>query len=144
MKRTVTLIIRTFVLLMLVFECNNIDATNPCDSLHLPYFIKDGNVYSLHSSVSKPCIERELSDYIEQELPIVRYDCSFFRLFIQMTINKSGKVKRLKLLNSKSFKDNMVVWKDVKAIIQNIKFYPATRGKSVDYTLIFCVNLKFY
>src|SRR5574344_630252 len=120
MKRTITSIIRKFVLLMFVFECNNIDATNPCDSLHLPYFIKDGNVYSLYSSVSKPYIERELSDYIEQELPIARYDCTSFRFFIQMTIKKNGKVEKIKLLNGKSFKNNIVAWKDVKGIIQNI------------------------
>ena len=129
---------------MLVFECSNVYATNPKDSLCLPYFVKNGEKCFLHSSVSKPCIERELSDYIEDELPIAIYDCSSFRFFIQMTINKSGKIKKLKLLNSKSFKNNMVAWKDVKSIISNIKFYPATMGRPINYTLKFYVRLIFY
>lgn len=87
---------------------------NHKDSLYLPYFVKDGNVCVLHSSVTDHYIERELSEYIEQKLPIIRYDCTSFRFFIQMKINKKGQAKRLKLLNRKDFKNNMVAWEDVK------------------------------
>jgi hypothetical protein len=38
----------------------------------------------------------------------------------------------------------MVAWEDVKGIIQNIKFYPATIGKPINYTLKFYVRLIFY
>ena len=117
---------------------------NHKDSLYLPYFVKDGNVCVLHSSVTDHYIERELSEYIEQKLPIIRYDCTSFRFFIQMKINKKGQVKRLKLLNRKSFKNNMVAWEDVKKIIRNIDFHTAIRRKPINYNLKFYLRLVFY
>ena len=98
MKQTTTSIIRTLIFIMFFCKFNNIYAMNHKDSLYLPYFVKDGNVCVLHSSVTDHYIERELSEYIEQKLPIIRYDCTSFRFFIQMKINKKGQAKRLKLL----------------------------------------------
>jgi hypothetical protein len=144
MKQTTTSIIRTLIFIMLICKFNNIYATNHKDSLHLPYFVKDGNVCVLHSSVTDHYIERELSEYIEQKLPIIRYDCTSFRFFIQMKINKKGQAKRLKLLNRKSFKNNMVAWEDVKKIIRNIDFHPAIRRKPINYDLKFYLRLVFY
>ena len=144
MQRTITSIIRILVFLILVLECSDVHATTPLDSLHLPYFVENGKQYFLHSTTKKHYIERELSDHIKHELPIARYDGTSFRFFVQMTIKKNGKVKRIKLLNGKSFKNNIVAWEDVKGIIQNINFHQATRGKPINYTLKFYVRMIFY
>ena len=103
---------------------------NHKDSLYLPYFVKDGNVCVLHSSVTDHYIERELSEYIEQKLPIIRYDCTSFRFFIQMKINKKGQAKRLKLLNRKDFKNNMVAWEDVKKNHSQYRFPSRCKRKA--------------
>ena len=144
MKQTTTSIIRTLIFIMLICKFNNIYAMNHKDSLYLPYFVKDGNVCVLHSSATDHYIERELSEYIEQKLPIIRYDCTSFLFFIQMKINKKGQAKRLTLLNRKSFKNNMLAWEDVKKIIRNIDFHPAVRGKPINYDLKFYLRLVFY
>lgn len=144
MKQNIILIIRALFFMLLFFKPNCINAKEHKDSLCLPYFVKDGEKYFLHSSLSSHNLELELSDYIKRKLSIARYDCTSFRFFIKMTINKSGRVKKIKLLNIKSFKNNMIAWREVKDIICNMEFYPATRGKPINFTLKFYVRLKFY
>ena len=49
------------------------DAQGPC-------YIVDGKTYAFVSSTSEQAVEKELSEYIARNLPIIQYDNTFFAL----------------------------------------------------------------
>ena len=45
-----------------------------------PCYVVDGKTYAFVSSTSKQTVEKELSEYIARNLPIIQYDNTFFAL----------------------------------------------------------------
>ena len=109
-----------------------------------PCYVVDGRTYAFVSSTSNQVVEKELSEYIARNLPIIRYDNSSFRFVVSATIGKEGKIKRLRLVNKKSFKGNMWVWKDVKKMLNAVQFKPASYGgKPIRYSFVFQIKVDF-
>ena len=109
-----------------------------------PCYVVDGKTYAFVSSTSKQAVEQELSEYIARNLPIVRYDNSSFRFVVSATIGKEGKIKRLRLVNKKSFKGNMSAWEDVKKLLNAVQFKPVMcGGKAISYSFVFQIKVDF-
>ena len=109
-----------------------------------PCYVVDGKTYAFVSSTSKQAVEKELSEYIARNLPIIRYDNSSFHFVVSATIGKEGKIKRLRLVNKKSFKGSMWVWKDVKKMLNAVQFKPASYGgKPISYSFVFHIKVDF-
>ena len=109
-----------------------------------PCYVVDGRTYAFVSSTSKQAVEQELSEYIARNLPIIRYDNSSFRFVVSATIGKEGKIKRLRLVNKKSFKGNMSAWEDVKKLLNAVQFKPVTYGgKAISYSFVFQIKVDF-
>lgn len=109
-----------------------------------PCYVVDGRTYAFVSSTSKQAVEKELSEYIARNLPIIRYDNSSFRFVVSATIGKEGKIKRLRLVNKKSFKGNMSAWEDVKKLLNAVQFKPVMYGgKAISYSFVFHIKVDF-
>ena len=109
-----------------------------------PCYVVDGRTYAFVSSTSKQAVEQELSEYIARNLPIIRYDNSSFRFVVSATIGKEGKIKRLRLVNKKSFKGNMSAWEDVKKLLNAVQFKPVMYGgKAISYSFVFQIKVDF-
>ena len=109
-----------------------------------PCYVVDGKTYAFVSSTSKQAVEKELSEYIARNLPIIRYDNSSFRFVVSATIGKEGKIKRLRLVNKKSFKGNMSAWEDVKKLLNAVQFKPVMcGGKAISYSFVFQIKVDF-
>ena len=109
-----------------------------------PCYVVDGKTYAFVSSTSKQVVEKELSEYITRNLPIIRYDNSSFRFVVSATIGKEGKIKRLRLVNKKSFKGNMSAWEDVKKLLNAVQFKPVMYGgKAISYSFVFQIKVDF-
>ena len=109
-----------------------------------PCYVVDGKTYAFVSSTSKQAVEQELSEYIARNLPIIRYDNSSFRFVVSATIGKEGKIKRLRLVNKKSFKGNMSAWEDVKKLLNAVQFKPVMcGGKAISYSFGFQIKVDF-
>ena len=109
-----------------------------------PCYVVDGRTYAFVSSTSKQAVEQELSEYIARNLPIIRYDNSSFRFVVSATIGKEGEIKRLRLVNKKSFKGNMSAWEDVKKLLNAVLFKPVTYGgKAISYSFVFHIKVDF-
>ena len=109
-----------------------------------PCYVVDGKTYAFVSSTSKQAVEKELSEYIARNLPIIRYDNSSFRFVVSATIGKEGKIKRLRLVNKKSFKGNMSAWEDVKKLLNAVQFNPVVYGgKAISYSFVFQIKVDF-
>ena len=109
-----------------------------------PCYVVDGKTYAFVSSTSKQAVEQELSEYIARNLPIIRYDNSSFRFVVSATIGKEGEIKRLRLVNKKSFKGNMSAWEDVKKLLNAVQFKPVTYGgKAISYSFVFQIKVDF-
>ena len=109
-----------------------------------PCYIVDGKTYAFVSSTSEQAVEKELSEYIARNLPIIRYDNSCFRFVVSATIGKDGEIKRLRLVNKKSFGGNMSVWEDVKKILNVVQFKPVMYGgKPISYSFVFHIKVDF-
>ena len=109
-----------------------------------PCYVVDGRTYAFVSSTSKQVVEKELSEYIARNLPIIRYDNSSFRFVVSATIGKEGKIKRLRLVNKKSFKGNMSAWEDVKKLLNAVQFKPVMYGgKAISYSFVFHIKVDF-
>ena len=109
-----------------------------------PCYVVDGRTYAFVSSTSKQVVEKELSEYITRNLPIIQYDNSSFRFVVSATIGKEGEIKRLRLVNKKSFKGNMSAWEDVKKLLNAVQFKPASYGgKPISYSFVFHIKVDF-
>ena len=109
-----------------------------------PCYVVDGRTYAFVSSTSKQAVEKELSEYIARNLPIIRYDNSSFRFVVSATIGKEGEIKRLRLVNKKSFKGNMSAWEDVKKLLNAVQFKPVMYGgKAISYSFVFQIKVDF-
>ncbi len=109
-----------------------------------PCYVVDGRTYAFVSSTSKQAVEQELSEYIARNLPIIRYDNSSFRFVVSATIGKEGEIKRLRLVNKKSFKGNMSAWEDVKKLLNAVQFKPVMYGgKAISYSFVFQIKVDF-
>lgn len=109
-----------------------------------PCYVVDGRTYAFVSSTSKQAVEQELSEYIARNLPIIRYDNSSFRFVVTATIGKEGEIKRLRLVNKKSFKGNMSAWEDVKKLLNAVQFKPVVYGgKAISYSFVFQIKVDF-
>lgn len=109
-----------------------------------PCYVVDGKTYAFVSSTSKQAVEQELSEYIARNLPIIRYDNSSFRFVVSATIGKEGEIKRLRLVNKKSFKGNMSAWEDVKKLLNAVQFKPVVYGgKAISYSFVFQIKVDF-
>lgn len=109
-----------------------------------PCYVVDGKTYAFVSSTSKQAVEKELSEYIARNLPIIRYDNSCFRFVVSATIGKEGAIKRLRLVNKKSFKGNMSAWEDVKKLLNAVQFNPVVYGgKAISYSFVFQIKVDF-
>ena len=109
-----------------------------------PCYVVDGRTYAFVSSTSKQAVEKELSEYIARNLPIIRYDNSSFRFVVSATIGKEGEIKRLRLVNKKSFKGNMSAWEDVKKLLNAVQFKPVVYGgKAISYSFVFQIKVDF-
>ena len=109
-----------------------------------PCYVVDGRTYAFVSSTSKQVVEKELSEYIARNLPIIQYDNSSFRFVVSATIGKEGEIKRLRLVNKKSFKGNMSAWEDVKKLLNAVQFKPASYGgKPISYSFVFHIKVDF-
>ena len=109
-----------------------------------PCYVVDGKTYAFVSSTNKQAVEQELSEYIARNLPIIRYDNSSFRFVVSATIGKEGKIKRLRLVNKKSFKGNMSAWEDVKKLLNAVQFKPVMYGgKAISYSFVFHIKVDF-
>ena len=109
-----------------------------------PCYIVDGKTYAFVSSTNAPVIEKDLSEHIARNLPMILYDGTSFRFVVSATIGKRGRLKRLRLVNKKSFKGNMWVWKDVKKMLNAVQFKPASYGgKPISYSFVFQIKVDF-
>ena len=109
-----------------------------------PCYVVDGKTYAFVSSTNEPVIEKELSEHIAQNLPMILYDGTSFRFVVSATIGKRGRLKRLSLVNKKSFKGSMWVWKDVKKMLNAVQFKPASYGgKPISYSFVFQIKVDF-
>ena len=109
-----------------------------------PCYVVDGRTYAFVSSTSKQVVEKELSEYIARNLPIIQYDNSSFRFVVSATIGKEGEIKRLRLVNKKSFKGNMSAWEDVKKLLNAVQFKPVMYGgKAISYSFVFHIKVDF-
>lgn len=109
-----------------------------------PCYVVDGRTYAFVSSTSKQAVEKELSEYIARNLPIIQYDNSSFRFVVSATIGKEGEIKRLRLVNKKSFKGNMSAWEDVKKLLNAVQFKPVMYGgKAISYSFVFQIKVDF-
>ena len=109
-----------------------------------PCYVVDGRTYAFVSSTSKQVVEKELSEYIARNLPIIQYDSTSFRFVVSATIGKEGKIKRLRLVNKKSFKGNMSAWEDVKKLLNAVQFKPVMYGgKAISYSFVFHIKVDF-
>lgn len=60
------------------------------------------------------------------------------------TIGMDGEIKRLRLVNKKSFRGNMSVWEDVKKMLNAVQFKPVMcGGKPISYSFVFQIKLDF-
>ena len=134
--KTIKLLALVAMLLMPLFVHAQ-DMQGPC-------YIVDGKTYAFVSSTSEQAVEKELSEYIARNLPIIRYDNSSFRFVVSATIGKEGKIKRLRLVNKKSFKGNMSAWEDVKKLLNAVQFKPVMcGGKAISYSFVFQIKVDF-
>ncbi len=109
-----------------------------------PCYVVDGKTYAFVSSTNEPGIEKELSEHIAQNLSMILYDGTSFRFVVSATIGKRGRLKRVRLVNKKSFKGNMWVWKDVKKMLNAVQFKPASYGgKPISYSFVFHIKVDF-
>ena len=109
-----------------------------------PCYVVDGKTYAFVSSTNEPVIEKELSEHIAQNLPLILYDGTSFRFVVSATIGKRGRLKRVRLVNKKSFKGSMWVWKDVKRMLNAVQFKPASYGgKPISYSFVFHIKVDF-
>ena len=109
-----------------------------------PCYVVDGKTYAFVSSTNEPVIEKELSEHIARNLPMILYDGTSFRFVVSATIGKRGRLKRLRLVNKKSFKGSMWVWKDVKKMLNAVQFKPASYGgKPISYSFVFQIKVDF-
>lgn len=109
-----------------------------------PCYVVDGKTYAFVSSTNEPGIEKELSEHIARNLPMILYDGTSFRFVVSATIGKRGRLKRVRLVNKKSFKGNMWVWKDVKKMLNAVQFKPASYGgKPISYSFVFHIKVDF-
>ena len=109
-----------------------------------PSYIVNGQMYSLKSTENKNVIESGLSLYIEQKLPLMIYDGVSFRFFIKMKISRSGKIKKIKLLNKEILFNNKKVWNDIKSIMESVRFSPAmVNNKRIKYVSKFYIQIDF-
>ena len=132
--KTIKLLALVAMLLMPLFVRAQ-DVQGPC-------YVVDGRTYAFVSSTSKQAVEKELSEYIARNLPIIQYDNSCFRFVVSATIGKECKIKRLRLVNKKSFKGNMWVWKDVKKMLNAVQFKPVMYGgKAISYSFVFHIKV---
>lgn len=145
MKQMIIFKQRLLVLLISIWALNlSTTARNDSDSLQLPSYVLNDSIFTLNSSQNRHLIEKALSQYIEHNLPIMRYDGTSFRFLVTIKINKSGVVKKIRLLNKQSFADNIVAWNDVKKIILIIKFNPAKlNNRPINFVSTFYVRLDF-
>lgn len=145
MKQMIIFKQRLLVLLISIWALNlSTTARNDSDSLQLPSYVLNDSIFTLNSSQNRHLIENALSQYIEHNLPIMRYDGTSFRFLVTIKINKSGVVKKIRLLNKQSFADNIVAWNDVKKIILTIKFNPAKlNNRPINFVSTFYVRLDF-
>ena len=112
--------------------------------VQVPCYVVDGRTYAFVSSTSKQVVEKELSEYIARNLPIIRYDNSSFRFVVSATIGKEGAIKRLRLVNKKSFKGNMSAWEDVRKLLNAVQFKPVMYGgKAISYSFVFHIKVDF-
>lgn len=134
--KTIKLLALVAMLLMPLFVHAQ-DVQGPC-------YVVDGKTYAFVSSTSKQAVEQELSEYIARNLPIIRYDNSCFRFVVSATIGKEGAIKRLRLVNKKSFKGNMSAWEDVKKLLNAVQFKPVMYGgKAISYSFVFHIKVDF-
>ena len=109
-----------------------------------PCYVVDGKTYAFVSSTNEPVIEKELSEHIAQNLPMILYDGTSFRFVVSATIGKRGRLKRLSLVNKKSFKGNMSAWEDVKKLLNAVQFKPVMYGgKAISYSFVFHIKVDF-
>lgn len=109
-----------------------------------PCYVVDGRTYAFVSSTNEPVIEKELSEHIARNLPMILYDGTSFRFVVSATVGKRGRLKRLSLVSKKSFKGNMWVWKDVKKMLNAVQFKPASYvGKPISYSFVFQIKVDF-
>ena len=109
-----------------------------------PCYVVDGKTYAFVSSTNEPGIEKELSEHIAQNLSMILYDGTSFRFVVSATIGKRGRLKRVRLVNKKSFKGNMWVWKDVKKMLNAVQFKPVMYGgKAIRYSFVFHIKVDF-
>jgi len=134
--RAITFLALLAMLLMPLFV-NGQHVQGPC-------YVVDGKTYAFVSSTNEPVIEKELSEHIARNLPMILYDGTSFRFVVSATIGKRGRLKRLSLVNKKSFKGNMWVWKDVKKMLNAVQFKPASfGGKPISYSFVFQIKVDF-
>ena len=109
-----------------------------------PCYVVDGKTYAFVSSTNEPVIEKELSEHIARNLPMILYDGTSFRFVVSATIGKRGRLKRLSLVNKKSFKGNMSAWEDVKKLLNAVQFKPVMYGgKAISYSFVFQIKVDF-
>ena len=75
MKQMIIFKQRLLVLLISIWALNlSTTARNDSDSLQLPSYVLNDSIFTLNSSQNRHLIEKALSQYIEHNLPIMRYD----------------------------------------------------------------------
>ena len=129
---------------LFIFNFIAIYGHNREDNMQKPSYIVNGQMYSLKSTENKNVIESGLSLYIEQKLPLMIYDGVSFRFFIKMKISRSGKIKKIKLLNKEILFNNKKVWNNIKSIMESIRFSPAMiNNKRIKYVSKFYIQIDF-
>ena len=144
MKHNKILIIKASFMFLFIFNFIAIYGHNREDNMQKPSYIVNGQMYSLKSTENKNVIESGLSLYIEQKLPLMIYDGVSFRFFIKMKISRSGKIKKIKLLNKEILFNNKKVWNDIKSIMESVRFSPAmVNNKRIKYVSKFYIQIDF-
>jgi hypothetical protein len=144
MKHNKILIIKASFMFLFIFNFIAIYGHNREDNMQKPSYIVNGQMYSLKSTENKNVIESGLSLYIEQKLPLMIYDGVSFRFFIKMKISRSGKIKKIKLLNKEILFNNKKVWNNIKSIMESVRFSPAMiNNKRIKYVSKFYIQIDF-
>ena len=144
MKHNKILIIKASFMFLFIFNFIAIYGHNREDNMQKPSYIVNGQMYSLKSTENKNVIESGLSLYIEQKLPLMIYDGVSFRFFIKMKISRSGKIKKIKLLNKEILFNNKKVWNNIKSIMESVRFSPAmVNNKRIKYVSKFYIQIDF-
>ena len=139
MKHNIILIIS----LLFIFGVNALQAKRDDGKLQLPSYIVNGDTVSINPLEigKKGCVDKNLSAYIENKLPVMKYDGSQFHFIIKLTINKSGYVKRV-VFDKNDFPQ---VTKDIKRILSELTFEPAClNGKKIKYTGMLYILIDFH